>query len=111
MKKEIFREYDIRGILDRDFNLSDVERMGHGYGTYLIQNGGKTAVIARDCRLSSPSIRDALVTGLMKTGIHVKGSNLLLALVISKQILYKSAYVTSIKNRISRCLVSYNEQG
>ena len=39
------------------------------------------------------------------------GSNLLLALVISKQILYNSAYVTSIKNRISRCLVSYNEQG
>ena len=41
----------------------------------------------------------------------VKGSNLLLALFVSKEVLYNSAYVTSIKNRISRCLVPYNEQG
>jgi phosphomannomutase/phosphoglucomutase len=71
MEKEIFREYDIRGILDKHFNLSDVERIGHGYGTYLSNHGGKTAVVARDCRLSSPSIRDALVMGIIKAGVHV----------------------------------------
>ncbi|MBN1849515.1 MAG: phosphomannomutase/phosphoglucomutase [Deltaproteobacteria bacterium] len=71
MEKGIFREYDIRGILDKDFNLSDVKRIGHGYGSYLHQNGGEKAVIARDCRLSSPNIRDALVDGLMDSGVHV----------------------------------------
>ena len=71
MEKGIFREYDIRGILDKDFNLSDVKKIGLGYGTYLHQNGGEKAVIARDCRLSSPDIRDALVHGLMKSGAHI----------------------------------------
>lgn len=46
-----------------------------------------------------------------KLDLSIKGSNLLLALFISIKVLYNSAYVTSIKNRISRCLVSYNEQG
>jgi phosphomannomutase/phosphoglucomutase len=71
MKKEIFREYDIRGILDKDFNLHDVEKIGYGYGTYLTQHRGKMAVIARDCRLSSQSIRDSLVKGITNTGLHV----------------------------------------
>jgi len=71
VKAEIFREYDIRGVLDRDFDLGDMVRMGHAYGTYLQEHRGRRAVIGRDCRLSSPSIRDALVEGLLKSGIHV----------------------------------------
>ncbi len=71
MKSEIFREYDIRGIFGRDFDLGDVERIGQGYGTYLHQQGGRRAVIGRDCRLSSPSIRDALVRGMVKAGLRV----------------------------------------
>ncbi|MEJ2723301.1 MAG: phosphomannomutase/phosphoglucomutase [Deltaproteobacteria bacterium] len=71
MKKEIFREYDIRGIVNRDFDLSDVERIGQGFGTYLHQFGGRCAVIGRDCRLSSPGLRDALVTGMVAAGIRV----------------------------------------
>jgi len=71
VKEEIFREYDIRGVLDRDFDLDDMVRMGHAYGTYLQEHTGKRAVIGRDCRLSSPSIRDALVEGLLKSGVHV----------------------------------------
>jgi phosphomannomutase / phosphoglucomutase len=71
MKKNIFREYDIRGIVDEDFDLDDVERLGRGFGTYLAKHGGRTAVVGRDCRLSSPGIRDAFVTGVVATGIHV----------------------------------------
>jgi phosphomannomutase/phosphoglucomutase len=71
MKKEIFREYDIRGIVNRDFDLSDVERIGQGFGTYLHQFGGRCAVIGRDCRLSSPGLRDALVTGMVAAGVRV----------------------------------------
>lgn len=71
MKEEIFREYDIRGILDRDFGLQDVERIGHGFGTYVHQRGGRRIVVGRDCRLSSPRIRDALVSGLIMAGARV----------------------------------------
>jgi len=71
MKREIFREYDIRGLVDKDFNLNDVEILGQGYGTYLDRHGGRKVVIGRDCRLSSPSIRDALATGLVKAGCQV----------------------------------------
>jgi len=71
MNKEIFREYDIRGILDKDFDLTDVERIGQGYGTYLQDHGGRRVVIGRDCRLSSPGIRDALAKGLVRAGAEV----------------------------------------
>jgi phosphomannomutase/phosphoglucomutase len=71
MKEEIFREYDIRGIVGRDFDLADVEKIGRGFGTTLHQHGGKRAVIGRDCRLSSSSVRDALVEGMLLAGVEV----------------------------------------
>jgi len=57
--------------VDRDFDLADVERIGRGFGTYLHHHGGKRAVIGRDCRLSSPSLCDALVKGMLVAGVQV----------------------------------------
>ena len=71
MKSTIFREYDIRGVVGEDFDFADAERIGLGYGTYLQKHGGKRAVIGRDCRKSSPEVRDALLKGLCRTGLHV----------------------------------------
>lgn len=71
MKREIFREYDIRGLVDKDFDLNDAGMLGQGYGTYLDRHGGSQVVVGRDCRLSSPAIRDALVAGLVKSGCQV----------------------------------------
>ena len=71
MKKEIFREYDIRGIVGQDFDLAEIELFGQGYGTYLKQKGGSRAVVARDCRLTSDSIRDELIKGMVKSGLEV----------------------------------------
>ncbi len=71
MKKEIFREYDIRGIVGQDFDLAEAEIIGQGYGTYLKQKGGTKAVVARDCRLTSDSIRDGLIKGMVKSGLEV----------------------------------------
>ncbi|MBW2061209.1 MAG: phosphomannomutase/phosphoglucomutase [Deltaproteobacteria bacterium] len=71
MKKEMFREYDIRGIVDEDFDLDDAHTLGQGFGTYLHEHGGVSAVVGRDCRLSSEPIRNALVEGLTKSGVHV----------------------------------------
>jgi phosphomannomutase/phosphoglucomutase len=71
MNPSIFREYDIRGIVEKDFNLDDVEKMGHGYATYLATHNGKTCAVGRDCRLSSPEIREALIRGMIRGGTHV----------------------------------------
>lgn len=71
MNREIFREYDIRGIVGHDFDMNDVENIGRGYAIYLHGKGGLSVVVGRDCRLHSPDVRDALVAGLIKSGIHV----------------------------------------
>ncbi|MFH1077259.1 MAG: phosphomannomutase/phosphoglucomutase [Pseudomonadota bacterium] len=71
MNENIFREYDIRGVVEKDFSLNDVEKIGQGYVTYLRQHGGKTCVVGRDCRLSSPEVRNALIKGMLKGGANV----------------------------------------
>ena len=71
LNPHIFREYDIRGMVDRDLTPGTVERIGKGFGTYASRHGAKTLSVGRDCRLSSPPFRDALVRGLLSTGIDV----------------------------------------
>jgi phosphomannomutase/phosphoglucomutase len=71
MNASIFREYDIRGVVEKDFNLDDVETIGRGYATYLARHGGRPSVVGRDCRLSSPEIRNRLIKGMMEGGLDV----------------------------------------
>ncbi len=68
---EIFREYDIRGVVDPQLDPATVELIGKGLGTLLARSGAKSVVIGRDVRLSSDRIRDDLVRGLVSTGLHV----------------------------------------
>ena len=49
---EIFREYDIRGIADRDLAAPISIRLGQAVGTYLKKEGRSRITLARDCRLS-----------------------------------------------------------
>ena len=71
MKDVIFREYDIRGVYGEDFDLDDAVTIGRGFGTYLSRHGGSRAVIGRDCRISSPAVRDAVVEGMTAAGVKV----------------------------------------
>lgn len=71
MKPLIFREYDIRGVVDKDFNTDDAEKIGRGYATYLRERGGRRCVVGRDCRTSSQAIRDALIKGITNGGVDV----------------------------------------
>ncbi|MBI4496090.1 MAG: phosphomannomutase/phosphoglucomutase [Deltaproteobacteria bacterium] len=68
MNPQIFREYDVRGIVDQDLTNEVVVLLGRGFGTYLSAQGKRRIVVARDGRLSSPRFRDALVQGLLSTG-------------------------------------------
>lgn len=71
MNPGIFREYDIRGVVGEDFTLEEVERLGRAYGTYLMARGGRKVALGRDCRISSPGIRDSLVEGMRRCGLEI----------------------------------------
>lgn len=71
INSDIFREYDIRGIVDRDLTAKSVGLLGKGIGTYLLGRGIKHAVVGRDCRLSSLGFAQSLNAGLTATGIEV----------------------------------------
>ncbi len=71
MHSHIFREYDIRGLVDTDLTDEVVELLGRGLGTVIRRKGGTSATVGRDCRASSPRFRDALSAGLCATGLDV----------------------------------------
>jgi phosphomannomutase / phosphoglucomutase len=71
MNAHIFREYDIRGLVDRDLTPAVVELLGRGLGTVVKRKGGRSVVMGRDCRESSTVFREALAKGLTSTGMDV----------------------------------------
>ena len=71
MNAHIFREYDIRGMVDKDLTVEVVELLGKGLGTVVRRKGGRSIVVGRDCRESSTRFRDALCRGLTSTGLNV----------------------------------------
>jgi phosphomannomutase / phosphoglucomutase len=71
MNAHIFREYDIRGLVDKDLTEEVVELLGQGLGTVVRRQGGTSLVVGRDCRESSTRFRDALCRGLVSTGLNV----------------------------------------
>jgi phosphomannomutase/phosphoglucomutase len=71
ISKHIFREYDIRGVADRDMPNELVADLGRAVGTFLMRKGARRIALGRDCRLSSPRLRDALLGGLLETGMHI----------------------------------------
>ena len=67
----IFREYDIRGVGDKDLTDDVVYQLGLGIGTYMQQNGAKKLSVGGDVRLSTERFRKLLMKGLQETGIDV----------------------------------------
>jgi phosphomannomutase/phosphoglucomutase len=71
MNPEIFREYDIRGVVDKDLTDQDVILIGKAFGTYLRGENHSKICVARDCRLSSENYQHLLTEGLLATGCDV----------------------------------------
>jgi len=67
-----FREYDIRGIADRDLTDEVARGIGSGFATVLgAGRGGVRVAVGRDCRVSSDRLFSALADGLTSAGAHV----------------------------------------
>ncbi len=68
---QIFRQYDIRGVVDKDLTDEILYLIGKGYGTYLRRQNLKKACIGGDVRLSTPRFKDQFIKGMRETGIDV----------------------------------------
>ncbi len=68
MDPNIFREYDIRGIVGPQLTDETVARLGLALGTFFRRNGARRIAIGYDARASSPHFRDLIASGLDQTG-------------------------------------------
>jgi phosphomannomutase/phosphoglucomutase len=68
---EIFKAYDIRGIVDRTLTVEAVEAIGQAIGSEAQARGKRAVCIGRDGRLSGPALAQALGRGLQKSGVDV----------------------------------------
>jgi len=69
--KEIFKAYDIRGIVGKTLTPEIVEAIGHALGSEARQRSQKEICIGYDGRLSGPELADALSEGIRKAGVNV----------------------------------------
>ena len=68
---EIFREYDIRGEVGKTLNEEIVYALGRAIGSEAYSRGEQKVLVARDGRVSSPQLHNALVQGLISSGRDV----------------------------------------
>ena len=74
MNPQVFREYDIRGLVATDLTPQFAEQLGRGLGSYLQEktNGQATRLaLGRDVRISSVRLRERMIAGLNAAGIDV----------------------------------------
>ena len=69
MNPHVFREYDVRGVVDRDLNEEFIINLGRSIGTYAHQNKVEVMTVGRDCRLSSDDYHRFIIQGLNAAGI------------------------------------------
>lgn len=68
---EIFRAYDIRGIVGRTLTPDVMRAIGRALGTLGLERGAATFAVGRDGRLSGPELAGALADGIHAAGAHV----------------------------------------
>jgi phosphomannomutase / phosphoglucomutase len=73
MKETIFREYDIRGLVDDELIIDDVYDLGLAVAFYLKQlnNNVKTVAVGMDGRESSPAIKEQMCKALIDSGMDI----------------------------------------
>jgi len=67
----IFRSYDIRGVVGKDLDAALAEKIGQAIGSEALDNGQQALIVARDGRLHSQDLTNALIKGILHTGCNV----------------------------------------
>lgn len=87
----IFREYDIRGVVGEQLDTDVVSTIGRALGTWFDTNNAKRIAIGHDARASSPEFADALTQALTATGREV-----ILVGMVPTPVLYHTVYTRGV---------------
>lgn len=71
LNEDIFRAYDIRGIVGEALTTPVVYHLGRAFAAQAITQETQTVVVGADGRLSSPELKDTLIEGLRDGGVDV----------------------------------------
>lgn len=72
LERNIFREYDIRGVTGKDLNPDVARLVARGYAAFLAARGVSGAIaVGRDNRPSGNALHAELVAGLLESGLDV----------------------------------------
>lgn len=71
MNPSIFREYDIRGLAEKDFDREFALLLGKVHGTIISDRNGTRVTVGRDCRATSDAYAEAVIAGLVSAGLQV----------------------------------------
>ncbi len=93
---EIFKAYDIRGVVDDTLTTEITYQIGQAVGSEVIAAGQDSIVIGRDGRLSGPVLAKALSDGIRSTGVTVTDIG-----VAPSPVVYFSSYKLDITSCVA----------
>ncbi|RYY64916.1 MAG: phosphomannomutase/phosphoglucomutase, partial [Comamonadaceae bacterium] len=71
LSPSIFKAYDIRGVVPTTLDTEVAEALGRAFGSAARAAGERAVAVGRDGRLSGPALVEALIKGLVATGVEV----------------------------------------
>jgi phosphomannomutase / phosphoglucomutase len=95
MHSYIFREYDIRGVVDKDLEDDVVRNIGRAFGTYVQRHGGKGVSLGGDVRLSTKKFMELIAEGVLSTGVNVIDIG-----TVPTPVLYYSVHVLPVEGSL-----------
>src|SRR5687768_4402374 len=91
MNPNIFREYDIRGIVGDHLTDESVATLGKAIGSFFRQNGARRIAIGYDARESSPRFCD-----LLAEQFNTSGCDVLLIGMVPTPVLYHTVHTKDV---------------
>lgn len=91
IRREVFRAYDIRGIIGKDLDENSFYSLGQTIAVRLKELERTEILVARDVRITSEDLTKALINGLLDSGINVFDLG-----VVSTPVMYFATHTTQI---------------
>ncbi len=95
VNSEIFRAYDIRGIVDETLTEEGIFHIGKAIGSHILSEGRTSILTARDGRISGPRLLDKFQKGVLSSGCDVVDIG-----EVPTPILYFSTFKTNIPDGV-----------
>ncbi len=95
VNSEIFRAYDIRGIVDEALTEEGIFQIGKAIGSYILSEGRSSILTARDGRISGPRLLNQFQKGVMSSGCNVVDIG-----EVPTPLLYFSTFKTNISDGV-----------